>query len=81
MNHFLTTSLLQLRLMKKPEVLISECNIGIQLLADKCHSQSVGGSGADVLVIHLLKIFSDEQNILIACFLHLQIIYCMNIIL
>lgn len=38
-------------LSKKPDnKTVGECNIGIQLLADKCHKQSTGGSGTDVWV-------------------------------
>lgn len=36
--------------MKKPNIQLAECNIGLQILADKCKNQSVGGAGTDVWV-------------------------------
>ena len=40
----------QMILMRKPDHVLSQCNIGIQILAEKCHSASMGGGGTDVWV-------------------------------
>ena len=36
--------------MRQSDVTVGECNIGIQLLADKCKDQNVGDPGTDVWV-------------------------------
>uniref|UniRef100_H2YN79 Protein kinase C n=1 Tax=Ciona savignyi TaxID=51511 RepID=H2YN79_CIOSA len=47
-SHLKDGRVIQMVLMQKPDKLVSECNIGLQILADKCRNQSIGGSGTDV---------------------------------
>ena len=44
-------------LMKKPEEILSQCNVGIQILAEKCHNSSIGGSATDVWVCRNVQKF------------------------
>ncbi|CAK8689328.1 unnamed protein product [Clavelina lepadiformis] len=56
---------------KRNENTVSECNIGLQLLADKCRNQTIGGTGTDVWLdlipqgklLLQVKLFVEQQDL------------------
>uniref|UniRef100_H2XXC7 Phorbol-ester/DAG-type domain-containing protein n=2 Tax=Ciona intestinalis TaxID=7719 RepID=H2XXC7_CIOIN len=70
-SHLKDGRVIQLVLMQKPDKLVSECNIGLQMLADKCRNQSIGGSGTDVWLdlrpegrlLLQVKLFVEQEDL------------------
>jgi len=70
-SHLKDGRVVQIILKKRPDIIISECNIGLQILADKCKGQIVGGPATDIWLdlkptgrVHLqVKLFIEQADI------------------
>nr|CAB3265161.1 protein kinase C delta type-like [Phallusia mammillata] len=70
-SHLKDGRVVQMVLMSKPDKLVSECNIGLQMLADKCRNQSIGGTGTDVWLdlkpdgrlLLQVKLFVEQEDL------------------
>jgi len=70
-SHLHNGRVVQIVLMQKPNILLSECNIGLQMLADKCKNKPASDTGTDVWldlmpkgrILLQVKLFVEQEDV------------------
>ncbi|XP_077972376.1 protein kinase C delta type-like isoform X2 [Styela clava] len=71
-SHLKDGRVIQIVTLQRPNKMLAECNIGLQILADKCKKQSMGGAGTDVWLdlkpegrlLVQVKLFVEQEDVM-----------------